>query len=331
MILLPRSPSAGAPTLVGTSLQMKPAPNLQLADQFGRRITLSQFRGHPVVLTFLESHCKSTCPVVAEKLRQALDDRGLRRVAVLAVSVDPEHDSMAAVVAFSREHGLLHRWHYLTGSRAQLVRVWRRYYVYAAPRGASRAATQGHTAATFLLDPRGRERILLTGNPSEVALHQDLRILSGLPVTLAGSMSPAPEVGHPAPSFALSSLTGKPVSLRALRGRVILLNFWATWCTACRTEMPRLVAWFTAYHRRGFTVVGIDLQEDPGTVRAFTRRYHVWYPILLDQAGDVSARYNVVGLPTSFLIDRHGAVQSVHIGIVESGYLRSTVLRVLQG
>lgn len=322
LFLVPRGNSTPQPVLAGTLMHEKRAPDVQLTDQFHHRISLAAYRGRPVVLTFLESHCRATCPLIAEKLREAV--RGLgpagQRVAVLVVSVDPEGDTIAAVRRFSRAHDMLHRWHYLVGNRRTLARVWRAYYIYAAPKNASAALAQGHTSAMYLIDRQGRERVLLTGNPDEVALSQDLHILAGVAMAPPAEAAPAPASGHPAPDILLRTLAGRSMHLRSLRGRVVLLNFWATWCTACRSEMPRLVTWSHQLHRRGFVVLGVDQQEDPAAVAAFTHRYHIRYPILLDSSGDVSARYNVVGMPTSFLIDRQGIIQSVHIGVVNSAY-----------
>ncbi len=329
MMMVPRKDSTAEPALAGTSLHGIPAPNFRLTDQFGHRISLSQFRGRPVALTFLEAHCRSTCPLVADKLRQAVGGRGMSHVSVLAISVDAEGDTTSAVRRFSHAHGMLHRWSYVTGNREQLIKVWRAYYIYAARNGASDALKQGHTSATFLIDREGRERVLLTGDPDEVTLRRDLRILAGLPVTTLAAASPAPEAGHPAPDVALPSLQRSRVDLSALRGRVALLNFWATWCTACRTETPRLMAWYRELRGHGFVVLGVDLQEDRVAVQEFVRRFHVSYPILLDESGAASARYNVVGLPTSFLIDRRGIIRSVHIGIVDSTYLQHKIKPLL--
>lgn len=332
LFLIPHGNNTPQPALAGTLMHDKRAPNIRLTDQFHRRVNLAAFRGRPVVLTFLESHCRATCPLVAEKLREAVRSLGPagRQVAILAVSVDPGSDTISAVRRFSRAHGMLHRWHYLTGSRHALARIWRAYYIYAAPKGASAALTQAHTSATYLIDRQGRERVLLAGNPDEVTLSQDLHILAGVPVTSPAEAAPAPETGHPAPDIVLRSLAGRNMSLASLRGHTVLLNFWATWCTACRTEMPRLVGWYHKLHHRGFVVLGIDQQEDPAAVAAFTHQYHIRYPVVLDRSGDVSARYNVVGLPTSFLIDRQGIIQSVHIGVVNAAYRGQHIMPLLK-
>jgi cytochrome c biogenesis protein CcmG/thiol:disulfide interchange protein DsbE len=145
----------------------------------------------------------------------------------------------------------------------------------------------------------------------------------GLPRLVSGSQAPAPQVGHPAPDFTLRSLGGSAVSLRALRGEVVLLNFWATWCIACRAEMPRLAGWSRQLRGRGLAVLGIDDGQSAGDARSYVRSLHISYPIALDPGGSVSARYDVAGLPTSVLIDRSGTVRVVTPGMLDGQYLRS--------
>jgi cytochrome c biogenesis protein CcmG, thiol:disulfide interchange protein DsbE len=332
--LLMVTPGSGTaePALAGTLLHSRNAPDFRLVDQFQRPSSLSQFRRHPVVVTFLAAHCRETCPLVADKIREAVSTlgRGGQQISILVISTDPEGDTSPAVRQFLRTHGMLYRWHYLVGSRRQLSRVWHEYYIYAAPKGAPPALRDGHTTATYLIDSRGREQVLLTGVLDELVLVRDLQILAGLPVTLAASTSPAPQVQHPAPDFMLPGLAGTPITLKRFRGKVVLVNFWATYCPPCRTGMPMLAGWYHRLYGQGFVVLGVDQQESRGDVGAFLQRLHIRYPIALDESGAVSARYNVVDLPTSFLVDRSGTIQSVHIGMLTADYLRRQVMPLLK-
>lgn len=147
----------------------------------------------------------------------------------------------------------------------------------------------------------------------------------GLPPHASAGRDPAPQVGHPAPDFTLRSLGGPAVSLRALRGKVVLLNFWATWCIACRAEMPRLAGWSRELNGRGLAVLGIDDGQSAADARSYVQSLHVPYPIALDPGGGISARYHVAGLPTSLLIGRDGVVQAVTPGLLDGQYLRSQV------
>lgn len=332
LLFIPRNIGQSSPTaprtLLGTVLQKKEmAPPFRLRDQFGRSVSLSSFRGRPVVLTFMEAHCTQLCPRVADKLHQManeVDPTG-KKVAILAMTTDPEGDIPVSDRTFSRQHGLLTRWHYLTGSRKQLTPLWHAYYIYAAPKGSSPALDAAHTSATYLIDRSGRERVLMGGDLDVSALEWDVRILAGLPLRTLTHLDPAPEVGHPAPDFALKTPSGNTIDLHSLRGKVVLLNFWATWCHPCRSEMPRLSAWYRRLRMKGFVVLGVDQQEGARAALDYAHRVRAPYPLALDSDGNVSAEYDVVGLPTSYLIDRQGIVRAVNLGIVSENYLTKHV------
>jgi cytochrome oxidase Cu insertion factor (SCO1/SenC/PrrC family) len=329
LLLIPRGPtgeSSQLTTLSGTLLHDSVAPNFGLKDQLGRKVTLSQFRGKVVLLTFMEAHCNELCPRVADKLRRTLVDlgpAGRRKVVVMVVSTDPEGDTSSAIRQFSIHHGMLNRWHYLRGSRKQLLPVWQSYYIYAAPKGASASVDQAHTSATYFIDQRGHERVLMGGDPDSLALENDTRILLGIKVP--STSPPAPEISHPAPDFSLTSVKGPSLRLSSLRGKVVLLNFWATWCTVCKSEMPMLRSWYARMGSAGVVVVGVDQQEDRSTAAAYMRSLNITYPVVLDQSGAVSAQYNVVGLPSTLLINQDGTVTAIKIGALDNGFLKSHI------
>ena len=111
-----------------------------------------------------------------------------------------------------------------------------------------------------------------------------------------------------APSFALKDLNGKEVKLEDHRGKIVFLNFWATWCQPCRTEMPSLEKLYTEFRGRDFTIFAVDLQEWIKGVRAFKEKFKLNFPILLDSDGRVGSKYGVISIPTTYLIDREGYV-----------------------
>lgn len=320
-LMIPRA-AAVQPALAGTILTGKQAPAFRLTDQFGHGVSLSQFHGRTVILTFMYAHCDQLCPRVADKLHRLVTGlgSGRQRVAILVVSTDPEGDTRTAVQQFSIQHGMLYTWHYLMGSRNRLTPIWHAYYIYAAPKGSPSTLDAQHTSATYLIDNQGRERVLMGGDLDAAILDRDIRILSGLP-TSPDMAVPAPQAGHPAPALTLRTLDGSTVSLASLRGKTVLINFWATWCKPCRSEMPRLAGWYRQLRGSGLVVLGVDQQEDRTAVAAFTRKLHIPYPIVLDGSGDVSARYDVAFLPTSLLIDPEGVVSSVKQGILDQSYL----------
>lgn len=121
-----------------------------------------------------------------------------------------------------------------------------------------------------------------------------------------------PIVGQVAPAFQLRSLTGATVSLSQFRGRPVLVNFWATWCTPCKKEMPALQA--AAADHPKLTVLGIDNVEPAVKVRPFVEKLGIRFPVLLDQSGSVVDRYRIIGMPTSFFIDPGGVLRAVYQG-----------------
>jgi cytochrome c biogenesis protein CcmG/thiol:disulfide interchange protein DsbE len=127
------------------------------------------------------------------------------------------------------------------------------------------------------------------------------------------NLPPAPAVGHPAPDFVLSTLNGDDFKLSALRGRPVVLNFWATWCPPCRAELPDLKS---AYQRYGgqVAIVGVNQVEPAATVAQFAKEFGLTFPVPLDQRGDVSRTYGVRSLPTTFFIDRNGIIRQFQNG-----------------
>jgi peroxiredoxin len=117
------------------------------------------------------------------------------------------------------------------------------------------------------------------------------------------------------PQFSLSMPAGRPVSLARLRGHVVLLNFWATWCLDCRQEMPALEALHRRFGGRGLAVVGVNAREGLTVVRSYARELGLTFPLVLDADGAVTARYGVIGLPTTFLIGRDGRAVALAVGV----------------
>jgi peroxiredoxin/Cu/Ag efflux protein CusF len=119
----------------------------------------------------------------------------------------------------------------------------------------------------------------------------------------------------PAPDFTLPSLSAKSVRLADLRGKVVVLNFWATWCLPCRAEMPALDALYQLYRDRGLDVVGVNLDKlSTTTVEDFLKEVKVTFRVVLDPSWSTAQAYKVVGLPTTYLIDRAGNVVVREVG-----------------
>ncbi len=167
--------NASASGLMGTDLGGLPAPDFRLTDQFGQQVALSQFKGKPVVLTFLYTSCPDQCPLTAEKLHTVMQSLGgdAQKVAVISVSTDPAHDTVAAALDFSRKHNMQDYWHYLIGTHATLSPIWNAYNVYAQPQ----QQTVNHSLGLYVIDKQGNERVFMDNDFTPAQLTANLRTL----------------------------------------------------------------------------------------------------------------------------------------------------------
>lgn len=112
----------------------------------------------------------------------------------------------------------------------------------------------------------------------------------------------------PAPDFTLPDPNGKKVSLKNFRGKVVFLNFWATWCEGCREEMPSMERLYREFKGKGLEVVAVNVKEQRPAAMAFYKKLQLTYPVVLDSEGEVGLLYGAFGLPVTYLIDRKGVV-----------------------
>ena len=142
--------------------------------------------------------------------------------------------------------------------------------------------------------------------------------LSRVPVsaTTDGAPPPSPREGFSAPDFSLELLGGGQVTLSELRGKVVLVNLWASWCLPCRAEMPAIERVYRSYKDLGLVVLGVNTtnQDSESAAASFVQEMGLSFPIPLDRSGAVSASYNLRGLPSSYFIDRQGIIRSVIVG-----------------
>jgi peroxiredoxin len=138
-----------------------------------------------------------------------------------------------------------------------------------------------------------------------------------------------PEPGHRAPDFVLRSLKGSNVRVQNLRGHPILVNFWATWCGPCRSEMPDIQEVHRRYRSEGLVVLAVTSEVSSAEVRDFADKLDIDFPILLDSSGKVAEAYGVQGLPTSFFIDSEGIIQEVYLGSMSRSVIEDNLSTIL--
>jgi thiol-disulfide isomerase/thioredoxin len=146
-------------------------------------------------------------------------------------------------------------------------------------------------------------------------------------VTVHGAKSA--ETRRLAPDFSLTDVSRHKLTLSSYRGKVILLDFWATWCDPCREEIPRFVELQNKYRDRGLQIIGISMDDTPEPVRDFYRQFKMNYPVALGNAKIGELYGGVLGLPIAFLIDREGRIYSKHIGAIEISVLENEIKALL--
>ncbi|HLF28938.1 MAG TPA: redoxin domain-containing protein [Anaerolineae bacterium] len=124
----------------------------------------------------------------------------------------------------------------------------------------------------------------------------------------------SPVAGRPAPDFTLQTTDGQRITLGDLRGQVVILNFWATWCPPCRTEMPALQEVYDARRAEGLLVLAVDQAEAPDVVRSFGAELQLTFPLVPDPDYVVSEQYRISLLPSTFFIGRDGVIREVVFG-----------------
>jgi len=136
----------------------------------------------------------------------------------------------------------------------------------------------------------------------------------GLAALLVGMSAMADIDKSAAPDFTLKSSSGENLRLSEFRGEVVMINFWASWCGPCRQEMPLLDELYSQYKPMGFTILGVNVEEDPAQAKQMLKATPVNFPVLFDNQSEVSKLYNVVAMPSTVLVDRDGNVRYLHQG-----------------
>jgi cytochrome c biogenesis protein CcmG/thiol:disulfide interchange protein DsbE len=139
----------------------------------------------------------------------------------------------------------------------------------------------------------------------------------------------SPLIGRAAPNFTLPQLDGPALKLSKLRGQVIVINFWASWCTECRVEQAALDRTWRQFQDSGVVVIGVNFEDTTGDARNYVRTAGVTYPIVEDAESRTALAYGLRGVPETFVVDRSGRIVNQVIGPVNAGKLASEINKML--
>jgi peroxiredoxin len=134
---------------------------------------------------------------------------------------------------------------------------------------------------------------------------------------------------QPAPDFALQDADGKTIRLSEYKGKVVLLDFWATWCGPCKIEIPWFMEFQRKYKDRGFTVIGVSMDDGWQVVKPFVEEFKMNYPVVLGDDETAAKFGNVEVLPTTFIIDKEGRIVEMHKGLVSKDEMEKRILDLL--
>ncbi len=317
----------------GTTLPGATAPGFTLTDQFGARISLSQFRGKVIVLAFVDSRCTTVCPLTTVSMTEAVSMLGpaaARHIQLLGIDANPDATAVADVRAYSVAHQMTRSWHFLTGTPSELARVWRAYHVFV-------AASHGnidHEPAMYVIDQRGRERTLYLTQMAYAGVGQQADLIAD------GLSSVLP--GHPAPHHVvpLSEATpigpGTTVSLPVIGGAdqassvaiglghphvVVFIASWISEISSLPAELRVLASYQRQARSRGWpTVVAVDESQTETSASSLPALLSqaggtgLGYPVAADTSGRVADGYAVQDIPWIVITSADGRILFRHDG-----------------
>ena len=322
----------------GTSLGNKPAPEVNLVNQFGQPMSLSQFHGRVVMLSFEDSECTTVCPLTTQSmvLAKELLGKAGSSVQLLGVDANPDAIKVSDVMAYSRVHGMINQWDFLTGSLVQLKSVWKAYNVAVQ----IEAGQIDHTPALYVIDQQGRlqkalpdpdgvlERHPVRAGPRHRGCQPAAQPPEAVKFGVTGRHSRADPFRH---GLAARCRPGRRRSSPASDGTVTLgpgkarlVVFFATWLTETsdlNSELTSLNAYAKAAaskHLPALTAVDETATEpSAASVTAYLRQLGpLSYPVALDQTGRVADGYGVQDQPWLVLVNKSGKITWQHDGWV---------------
>jgi cytochrome oxidase Cu insertion factor (SCO1/SenC/PrrC family) len=323
---------------LGSSLGNKVAPDFKLVNQFGQPMSLSQFRGRVVVLAFEDSECTTVCPLTTQSMVLAKELLGKAgdSVQLLGVDANPDAIKQADVMDYSRVHGMVNQWDFLTGSLAQLKSVWKAYNIAVQ----IESGQIDHTPALYVVDQQGRlqkvyltqmayssitqsAQVLATEVASLLPSHPKLKSLESLGAIPA--QTPAATISLPAAAPAASGTgTAAAGTVTLGPGQARLVVFFATWLpetSDLKSNLTSLNAYAkaaAAKHLPALTAVDETVTEpSAAAVTSYLRQLGpLSYPVALDETGRVADGYGVQDQPWFAIVNKAGKITWQHDGWV---------------
>jgi cytochrome oxidase Cu insertion factor (SCO1/SenC/PrrC family) len=310
-----------------------------LVDQSGSPFTDVDIRGREMVVAAFHTTCHTTCPLytgLMGRLKRSLPPS----VLLVEVTTDPAHDRPDVLRAYAAQVGVT--WTLATGDPTAVAAFW-------APFGVALSDQDAHSSTLALVDRWGYVRITYQGvpdvggalpGPLSAQLNSEGRaevarggtwgapqVLDSLR-TLRGIAQRSDPGGGTAPAFRLGTTDGRQVALEDMRGRPVVINFWAVGCPPCRTEMPLLDRLASAHP--DLVLLLVDVHDDPGAARRFLADLRVRTPALLDRNSDVAALYGVAGLPTTLFVKPDGVIEGRYVGQLSDSVLAAHINAIQQ-
>jgi cytochrome oxidase Cu insertion factor (SCO1/SenC/PrrC family) len=316
---------------LGTSLDNQPAPDIRLTNQFGQPMSLSQFHGRVVILAFADSECTTVCPLTTQSMvlaKQLLGTAG-NNVQLLGVDANPQATTVSDVLSYSRAHGMVNQWDFLTGSLAQLKATWSAYHIAVQ----IQSGQIDHTPALYVISQQGKlQKIYLTTmayssvtQSAQVLAQEASSLLPGHPKLASQESLGTVSDQTPAATITLPTATpaapaGATVPLGPGQPRLVV--FFATWLTETsnlKAELSSLNAYNADAARRhlpALTAVDETVTEPSvASVRAYLAQAGpLKFPVGLDETGRVADGYGVQDQPWLVLVSATGKVVWSHDG-----------------
>jgi cytochrome oxidase Cu insertion factor (SCO1/SenC/PrrC family) len=324
-------PAASLLGLDTLSAMHSPMPNFSLTDQNGKQLTLDQFKGRSVVLSFNDDQCLDLCTLLAQDVVTADKDLGsaAKNIAFVSINANPYYPRVASVKQWTDEHGLGHlaNWYFGTGNPKTLATLATRYGVPI--QLDAKQKTVEHGSQLFFIDTNGLEAAagsfgteaastaLFASAMSQLAEavlpKQQQQPIAGQAVTTVSA--DGTQLGDTPPASDLRALgsTSTTISTSPPPNQFEVINFWASSCTACVAELPALQA---VYKKDGAktALLGVDVSDLNQSAISFAARAGATYPLASDPDGALAGRFGITGLPYTVILDPNGKVVVRHPG-----------------